>query len=526
MLLVSNQSRVTTGRILVVDDDRQIGLICARALTLDEHTVKTTTSPTTALQLLQDEPFDLLLTDILMPDVNGLELVLQAREQIPTLGVVMMTADASYEHMAAALGQGVADFLSKPFRMEQLRLTVNRALQRQRLLHENVQLQTLVHLLETSQRFSASLDPQEIAATILEAICSTLGVTCVHIRVLDGEMLVDSGAMHTGPCLIGLDEDDDEAWPGVRLLQVPLNAASECIGEVSIAIDRDERIRPDLGPAVQMLASQGAAALHNARLYAALAELDRQKSEFITIASHELRTPLSVILGYSSMLRDKLVDRQHEFIDQVIEAGLRINDIVDDMINLRELEIGETMLNLDPVCLQELVTAVGTELRSLANARGVRLRMVCARDRLVLQADRDKLMIALAHLVANAIRFTPEGGEVTVICGRQKPESGGDLLVAVRDTGIGIPSHQLERIFDRFYQVAESRIREQGGLGLGLAIARGLVELHGGTLAVQSILGSGSLFQISLPAAQLVVPTTSAGHAEQAVSTLALRHFS
>lgn len=526
MLLVSNHSRVTTGRILVVDDDRQIGLICARALTLDEHTVKTTTSPTTALHLLQDEPFDLLLTDILMPDVNGLDLVLQAREQVPTLGIVVMTADASYEHMAAALGQGVADFLPKPFRMEQLRLTVNRALQRQRLLHENVQLQTLVHLLETSQRFSASLDPQAIAATILEAISSTLGVTCVHIRVLDGEMLVDSGAMHTGTCLIGPDDDDD-LWPDVRLLQVPLNAAGECIGEVCIAIDRNDKIRPDLGPAVQMLASQGAAALHNARLYAALAELDRQKSEFITIASHELRTPLSVILGYSSMLRDKLVDRQHEFIDQVIEAGLRINDIVDDVINLRELEEGETILNPGPVSLQQLVTTVGRELRSLADARGVRLRNVCAHGALVLQADGDKLMIALAHLVANAIRFTPEGGEVTLICGRQKPESGGDLLVAVRDTGIGIPSHQLQRVFDRFYQVAESRTREQGGLGLGLAIARGLVELHGGTLVVESILGSGSLFQMILPSAQLVESTTNgASLPNQAVTMLALRHLS
>jgi signal transduction histidine kinase len=521
MLLATKSSAVTTGRILVVDDDRQIGLICARALALDEHAVKTTTSATVALQLLKEEPFDLLLTDILMPDVSGLDLVLQAREQDPTLGVVVMTADASYEHMAAALGQGVADFLPKPFRMEQLRLTVHRALQRQRLVHENVQLQTLVHLLETGQRFSASLDPRQIAATILEAICSTIGIACVHVSVLEGEALVDSGARHTGECLIQAAVESNDRPSGVRLMQVPLNAAGERIGEITIAVDNNTMMRPDLDPAVQMLASQAAAALHNARLYAALAELDRQKSEFITIASHELRTPLSVILGYSSMLRDKLVDRQHEFIDQVVDAGLRINDIVDDLINLRELELGETVLKLSEVHLQQLVGAAVMELQVLAEAGGVRLRLLCVRQPLVLQADREKLMMALAHLIANAIRFTPEGGEVTVVCGRQKPENGGNIVVAVRDTGIGIPSHQMQRIFDRFYQVAESRTREQGGLGLGLAIARGFVELHGGRIAVRSVLGSGSLFQMILPAAYLVVAsveatTTCPGYPERA----------
>jgi signal transduction histidine kinase len=527
MLLATNQSGTPSSRILVVDDDRQIGLICSRALALDEHTVRTATSAAMALQLLQEDHFDLLLTDILMPDMNGLDLVLQAREQDPALGVVVMTSDASYEHMAAALAQGVADFLQKPFRMEQLRLTVNRALQRQRLLHENVRLHTLVHVLEASQRFSASLDPQQIAATIVEAVASTTGVSCVHMFVREGDELADSGARHVGACL--LEPGKHAAQTGARVLRVPLNVAGERIGEVMIVVSGDDPLRPDLGPAVEVLASQGAAALHNARLYAALAELDRQKSEFITLASHELRTPLSVILGYSSMLRDKLDGRQYEFIDQVVEAGLRINDIVDDLLNLRQLELGESMLDPRPVSLQQIVRAAGAELRILADTRGVRLRLLCARRPLVLDADGDKLTIALAHLVANAIRFTPEGGEVTIVCGRQKPEQGGNLVLAVRDTGIGIPSHQLQRIFDRFYQVAESRNREQGGLGLGLAIARGFIELHGGTIAVQSVLGSGSLFQIILPATRLVLPVTNppdAGYQEQAVSSVALRQLS
>jgi signal transduction histidine kinase len=520
MLVTTKHTGVTTGRILVVDDDRQIGLICARALALDEHAVETTTSPAAALRLLDHGQYDLLLTDILMPDVSGLELALQARDRHPTLGVLMMSADASYEHMAAALRQGVDDFLPKPFRMEQLRLTVNRALQRQRLLHENVRLQTLVHLLKTSQRFSASLDPGQIAGAIVEAICSTTGVTCVHISLRDGDTMVDSGAEHTGLCLIQHEIDPCEVQPEIRLLRVPLSVAGECIGEISIAT-AEEVVPADLGPVVQMLGSQGAAALYNARLYAALAELDHQKSEFITIASHELRTPLSVILGYSSMLRDSLVDRQRAFIEQVLDAGLRINDIVDDLVNLRQLELGESILRLGEVNLQQLVAAVCRELRLLAEDHGVRIRMLCARQPLFVHADGDKLMIALIHLVTNAIRFTPAGGEVTVICGRQNEPHGGHAVVAVRDTGIGVPSHQLSYVFDRFYQVAESRTREHGGLGVGLSIARGIVELHGGTIEARSVPGRGSLFQISLPVTKPVAPE-AAGLSEPPLAAVAL----
>jgi signal transduction histidine kinase len=523
MLVATKHTGVTTGRILVVDDDRQIGLICARALALDEHVVETTTSPLAALRLLDHGEYDLLLTDILMPDVSGLELALQARDRHPTLGVLMMSADASYEHMAAALRQGVDDFLPKPFRMEQLRLTVNRALQRQRLLHENVRLQTLVHLLKTSQRFSASLDPGQIAGAIVEAICSTTGLTCVHISLRDGDMMVDSGAEHAGLCLIQHEMDSCEVQPEIRLLRVPLSVAGECIGEISIATNAEEVAPADLGPVVQMLGSQGAAALYNARLYAALAELDHQKSEFITIASHELRTPLSVILGYSSMLRDSLVDRQRAFIEQVFDAGLRINDIVDDLVNLRQLELGESVLRLSEVNLQQLVAAVGRELRPLAEDHGVRIRMLCARQPLFVHADGDKLMIALIHLVTNGIRFTPAGGEVTVICGQQKQAHGGHAVVAVRDTGIGVPSHQLKNVFDRFYQVAESRTREHGGLGVGLSIARGFVELHGGTIKARSVPGRGSLFQISLPVAKPVAPGI-AGLSEPPFAAVALDH--
>jgi signal transduction histidine kinase len=494
---------VASGRILVVDDEPHMGTICAQTLRLDAHFVESTMSPEVALRLLQEKHFDLLLTDINMPGMSGLELARRARALDPALGIVMMTAYASYENMAAALQEGVADFLPKPFEMDQLRLTVTRALQRQRLLHENVRLQTLVQLLETSQQFSASLDPKEIAATIVRAIQKAVGVACVHVNLVEGNALVDSGVVHSGQCLVAESVASEHAGNGTaqpEVMRLPLQAADELVGEVVLRTPAGAAASPNLGAVVQMLVNQGATALHNARLYAALAELDRQKSEFITIASHELRTPLSIVLGYSSMLRDKLVDdRQSEYIDQVVHAGLRINDIVDDLVNLRHLDVGEAMLKLADVPLRQLIDAAVRELRPLAVARGVALEVRRPRDPIVLRADRDKLLMVVAQLVANAIRFTPSGGNVTVVSGLQRAERGGNIVVAVRDTGIGIASHEFQRIFDRFYQVAESRTREHGGLGIGLSIARGFVQLHDGSIDVQSAPGRGSLFVVTLP---------------------------
>ena len=502
---------VRSGRILVVDDEPHVGAICAQTLRLDSHVVESTTKPQAALGLLRDAHFDLLLTDINMPGMNGLELAQKARSIDPTLGIVMMTAYASYENMAAALQQGVTNFLSKPFEMEELRLTVASALEGQRLLHENVRLQTLVQLLETSQQFSASLDQREIAGAIVQAVQRAVGVSCVHVNIVEGDRLVDSGIVHSGPCLLTDSSTavaGDSTTAASQVMRLPLQAADEVVGEVVLA-PVGQTTAPSIRTVVQMLTNQGATALHNARLYAALAELDHQKSEFITIASHELRTPLSIVLGYSSMLRDKLSDRQNDYIDQVVKAGLRINDIVDDLVNLRHLDIGKAVLKHSEVHLQQFIDAAIRELRPLAAARDVKLEVRRPKTPTILRADRDKLLLVVANLVANAIRFTPSGGNVTVVSGVQRPEHGGNIVIAVRDTGIGIAPHEFQRIFDRFYQVAESRTREHGGLGIGLSIARGFVQLHEGSIDVQSAPGRGSLFVVNLPRGLLVAQRPS-----------------
>jgi len=252
------------------------------------------------------------------------------------------------------------------------------------------------------------------------------------------------------------------------------------------------------------LASQAAIAIQNARLlaklqqaYAQLSELDRRKSEFIAIASHELRTPLTVILAYASFLQERAEGHTREQIEMVIESANRLQGIIDNLTNLRYLETGQEPARLAPCDLGQLLGTVVAEFDALASSHSQRLRLNLPPEPLIVRGDAQKLRVVISNLLSNAIKFTPAGGCITVAATRH----ANDVHVSVRDTGIGIPPAEWERIFQPFYQIEPVLTRNHAGMGLGLTIARGLVEQHGGRLWAESEPGHGSTFTFTLPLA-------------------------
>jgi len=250
------------------------------------------------------------------------------------------------------------------------------------------------------------------------------------------------------------------------------------------------------------LAAHAAIAIENARLmaeiqkaYEELSELDRLKSDFVAIASHELQTPLSVILGYASFLKAQTTEVASEQVDAVLQSALRLRSLIDDMVNLRHIETGRAELELEPISLNELVATTAAEFAPLAEAKKQSVHIKLASQRPTVKADRQKLYLVLANLLSNAIKFTPREGRIQVAV----ETKGHEVWVSVRDTGIGIPRREQERIFDRFYQVEPSLTRRFEGMGLGLSIAKGMVELHGGRIWVESVEGMGSSFTFALP---------------------------
>ncbi len=285
------------------------------------------------------------------------------------------------------------------------------------------------------------------------------------------------------------------------LLAVPLHARGRCIGVLEAVNKRNPTgfTQEDV-EILNTLAAQATVAIENARLvealraaYRKLGELDRLKSDFIAVASHELRTPLSLILGYASLLQERSAGMRE--VEVVLRAATRLKHIIETMLNLRYLETGEMVLSWEVFDLREEIIQSCELYRSLAEAGQLSLECSLPANPLFVRADREKIRLVLDNLLSNAVKFTPEGGRVEVRA-VQRPDTA-ELIV--RDTGIGIPQHALERIFERFYQTEAPMTRRHGGMGLGLSIVREVVERHGGRVWVESTPGQGSRFVVRLP---------------------------
>lgn len=226
--------------------------------------------------------------------------------------------------------------------------------------------------------------------------------------------------------------------------------------------------------------------------------LERVRKDFVANVSHELRTPLTAIQGYTeTLLEGALEDKENNrrFLEIIKAHATRLNNIASDLLTLSELESGKAVAEPVRVPVPEALEAALRTVAAEANVRGVRLLCGKLEDAHVM-GDRVRLEQAFVNLLDNAIKFNRPNGEVRV----QASRMGDKVRVTIADTGIGIPSGDLPRIFERFYRVDKARSREVGGTGLGLSIVKHIIERMNGSIQVESLLGKGSTFHVSLPA--------------------------
>ncbi len=231
-----------------------------------------------------------------------------------------------------------------------------------------------------------------------------------------------------------------------------------------------------------------------------LKKLERTREEFVANVSHELRTPLSMIKGYAETLLDGARDDPEvtgKFLQRIERNAERLRLLIDDLLTISALESGRLQLNFQAVELRALAQKVTADLRSRADAKGVRLG--CEIPDMFVRADPDRLEQVLCNLMDNAIKYGRPGGSAVVGASRVDP---GFVQVSVQDDGPGIPSEALDRIFERFYRVDKGRSREQGGTGLGLSIVKHIVQTHGGKVWATSELGKGSTIFFTLPVSE------------------------
>jgi signal transduction histidine kinase len=287
------------------------------------------------------------------------------------------------------------------------------------------------------------------------------------------------------------------------LIGVPLRIRDQVTGVLQ-ASNRREGVYDETDlRTLSNIASQAAVALNNARLvdalqraYNELDKLDRLKSDFIAIASHELRTPLGLILGYAALLKDEAGDTLSDHAEAMLNSALRMQGLIEDMTNMDMLQLGSAEFSLTTTPLAPVIENARNQIASLVEAKGQQLHVSIPPTPIMLNIDKDKLRMAINNLLNNAMRFTPSGGNIWLEVTGHRSE----VWVRIRDDGMGLSQGELERIFQKFYQVENHMRRSHEGLGLGLAIVKAVADGHKGRVWAESEgLGAGCTFTIALP---------------------------
>ncbi len=546
---------------LLLVDDRRENLLALRAIleTLDCSFVEVT-SGVDALKHLLSTEFALILMDVQMPGLDGFETasLIKERERTRHIPIIFVTAISKEQsYIFKGYSAGAVDYISKPFDPDILRSKVAVFIELWQKTEQIKEQSALLHQNEIGEReremarLELEFERRHVAELArsradLERFKETLDATLDGVSIFDARTLrysyVNQGALN----LLGYTRDemlalhafdikptfDEESFrrllepliegkqqsltletlhqhkdvahiPVEVFLQYvapPLSAPKgELGGFISISRDISERKRTE---------EQLIAAKENAEREHQKAERANQaKSDFIAGVSHELRTPLNAILGFSKLLLNPRVgplnEDQSAYAGDVVKSAEHLLQLINDILDISKIEAGKMELDPAPFSLGDLLQNSLSVVRERAAEHHLELCVELSSEVLALDpvvGDERKVKQVLYNLLSNATKFTPDGGSVCLLAKCQKTKNGEpEVVISVRDTGVGIsPQHQ-ERIWNAFEQVDGSYTRQQQGTGLGLALTRRIVELHGGRIWLESVEGAGSTFSFALP---------------------------
>lgn len=302
------------------------------------------------------------------------------------------------------------------------------------------------------------------------------------------------------------------------VLGSPMMARGKMIGVLEVFNKRSNYTEQDV-MVVETLAALAAAAMQKDILEKTVLaskeearELDKMKNEFIAITSHELRTPLGLILGHSTFLKELLGSNYEEQLDAIIRNATRLKEIIESLTSVDNYQSGAALVRSRKVSIARIIEDVCVSFNDMASKKKITLKKaIPPGQEMWVDVDAGKIAIALSNLLKNAIAFTNEGGEI-ILRGEQQSDY---IKVSVKDNGIGIPANDLPHVFERFYQVEGHLTRRHGGMGLGLSVAKVMIEMHGGRIWADSEEGKGSIFSFILPVhAQPPQPAATSPFAE------------
>jgi signal transduction histidine kinase/DNA-binding response OmpR family regulator len=553
-------------RILVVDDEPHVVQIFQDLLAQRGYEVVSSMNGDDAIVKVTTGNFDLVLTDINLPGVDGLEVVRAAKAADKDTCVILITGYASTTTAIDALRQGAYDYITKPFDLWETAKAIERGLESRFLVIENRRLvssleeanrelqhheqilsrmvkeatQRITALYEAGKEISTSLSRQATLEVIVNQVTKLAGAEASLMFLYDtetGEYIAEAGVGVSQENLKNYRFGSGEGLHGQAVrnaspvragnvaetvgveaflselevtsaLVIPLLTNENVLGTITALRRGGRPFSPDDQEVLTMFASQASIAVTNAILYERTKELDRMKSEFVAVVSHEVRTPLTSIKGSLELLGDErfhvLPPPQRELLSICQANAERLITLINDILDFSKLESSKLSLNFESFEIGKIVPEAVDHIRNLAAIKGVSIDVHMEGSAGIVEADPMRVAQVITNLLGNAIKFSPDKGKIEVWA----RGTDAEVVIDVKDFGKGISQRDLSRLFQRFAQLDSSTTRKAGGTGLGLVISKGIVEQHGGRIWVESLIGKGSTFSFALPRFRVPGPLT------------------
>ena len=467
--------------VLVVDDEKRIRDVCIKMLSSEGYEADGAESAEIGMQMIKEKHFDIILMDLMMPGLPGLEALPQIRAQHPDTVVIVITGYASLEHAVEAMKKGAFDFIPKPFSPGDLRIVITKAVTQistlQDIANEKSRMRVMINHLADGVM---TTDNQKRIAQVNPAFLRMIGY---HGPRPIGHEVAQIVPIETMSSMIdqvlGALEDD--------YIEVSEELWLEKTSILARCVPFRDRLRRTLGTIT---------VLHDVT---SQKEMDQVKSDFVSMVSHELRSPMNSVLMQLKNVMDGLAGettrKQREILGRASEKIAALINLVSELLDIAKIESGLIPRERGAVQIVDLLEEQVAFHQARAQAKSIRLNLEKSPIAQVVNANRFNLEEVFSNLIGNAIDYTPEGGKISI----RVSVEGDYIAVRVTDTGIGIPEDDLQRIFDRFYRVKNAKTRHIIGTGLGLPIVKSIVDAHDGLIRVESKLDCGTTFSVLFP---------------------------
>lgn len=508
-------------KVLVIEDEIKIAGLIKRVIESEKYSVELAHDGQQGLRLAEKNKYDLIVLDIMLPKLNGLEVCRALRSDHIKTPIIVLTAKDTIEDRLAATEAGANDYLSKPFYFEDL-------LEKVKFLIETKN--------EDSEANQDTLDDEKVLEKINQKIMDNIPVSIVTIDkggnmvsankffknlsrrgdykknnvltdkffvrenlVKDYQKLLSDGTMIKRDHCFERNTNGEDKY--LKIIAVPLlDKVGNIEGAVSMALDNTETVQ--LHKKLQLLNEELEKKVikRTAELKKAneeIAKVMELKSMFVADVSHEMRTSLAIVQGNIELMSRGLIenDDKEETYGQVFDEIKRMSTMLADMTLLSESETSKQRLEYSKMDINQVISSVINSVRVVAKEKNIKITHKNSKANIEMMADISQIEKLLSNLIRNSIRYNKENGTVNI----SVKSNENEIAISVEDSGIGIPNEYLNDIFERFYRVDKARSREDGGSGLGLAICKWVAEVHKGNIKVESTVGTGSTFTVTLP---------------------------